>query len=159
MTRTGYFSLNNAFLLILNTNAMQCVKGQTISFPIFQPPYFPPPCRLVSSPDPLIVRLRTCLLLHPLADLLNFMEDWSSGTLRRSLAARHPLPQLKPDPSLRHIGTKEPHSALCPVNTRFGINCIHSTENWDSASRGRNPTSNYSKLTFLSLPSYHTIWN
>ena len=120
----------------------------------------PPPCRLISFPDPLIVRRRTCLLLQPLADLLlNFMDDWSSGTLRRSLAARHPLPQLKPDPSLRHIGTKEPHSALCPVNTRFGINCIHSTENWDRASKSWNPTSNCSKLAFLSLPSQHTIWN
>ena len=104
-------------------------------------------------PQSTLVRRRTCLLIQPLADLLNFMEDWSSGTLRRSLASRHPLPQLKPDPSLRHIGTKEPHSALCPVNTRFGINCIHSTENWDSASRSWNLTSNFSKLAFLSLPS------
>ena len=143
----------NNFILLLLWTPMQDVKGQS---PFLSSSLHPnlPPLPTSQFPQSTLVRRRPCLLIHPLVDLLNFMEDWSSGTLRRSLAARHPLPQLKPDPCLRHIvGTKGPHSALSPVNTRFGINCIHSTENWDSASRSWNLTSNFSKLAFLSLPS------
>ena len=104
---------------------MQDVKGQS---PFLSSSLHPnlPPLPTSQFPQSTLVRRRPCLLIHPLVDLLNFMEDWSSGTLRRSLAARHPLPQLKPDPSLRHIGTKEPHSALCPVNMGFKISLAHS---------------------------------
>ena len=142
----------NNFILLLLWTPMQDVKGQS---PFLSSSLHPnlPPLPTSQFPQSTLVRRRTCLLIHHLppcrpAQFHGRLVFGHSQALSRSEAPSPPV-ETWPQPQAHW----HKRAALCSVNTRFGINCIHLTENWDSASRSWNLTSNFSKLAFLSLPS------